>query len=597
MIISFTGISKGYNGKNVFENLSGQINNGDKIGLIGVNGIGKTTLVNLLAGKEKEDAGEIRYSLSDIKILYIQQYPEFEYGVSVYEDAIKFLTQWNPYKKLEDYEPMVRRALNRVGLDEEKWEQQATNLSGGEKTKLILSRIFACDFDLLILDEPTNHLDLESYLWLEEFIKGLDKPMLTISHDRFFLDNTVNRIWELTSKGLKVYEGNYSNYRVQKEIELKSIAREYEKQQTRIQELKVMISDRENWYHRAHRSAGQNDYLRARAKKQAGALKAKKTQLKRLERERVEKPRKELSPAFDVINKNIIDKKFPKFLIQGRNISKNFEKKQILKDISFNVKRGERIAVIGANGSGKSTFLKILCGLYDEYTGTLRIVPSVNIAYFSQELEDLDYESTIIEELLVKGSPIQDVRLLLASLLFRGDDVYKKIGNLSMGEKGRVAFAKLILSGANLLVLDELTNYMDIESREKVEEALEQFEGSIIFVSHDRYFIKRLADRIFVIENKKLHSYDGNYEYYLAKIRNGEVDENKEKKHRDLKEDIMKLEVELAYLGGKLDETLDHEEKEELNRRYLEIAKELNQKRKEQNYHVRTNTSQSSNDR
>jgi len=584
MNINFSGLSKGYEGKTIFENIRGQISDGDKVGLIGSNGVGKTTLVKVLAGREDRDAGEISYSPTYIKTLYLPQHPEFDKGISVYEDIVKFLFQWtknNNSEDVSDIDALAKTALNRVGLEEDIWNHHAINLSGGEKTKLVLARIFVCDFDFLVLDEPTNHLDMDSYERLEDFIKSLDKPMLIISHDRLFLDNVVNTIWELTPQGLKVYQGNYTNYKLQKEIEIKNITKEYHKQQTRIQQLKAVISDRENWYHKAHKSAGQNDYLRARAKKHAGTLKAKKTQLERLEKEKIDRPQKELSPAFNVINKNIVGKKFPRFLIQGKNISKSFGENQVLKNISFNIERGDRIAVIGANGSGKTTFLKTICGIYDDYSGSLRINPSVNIGYFSQELENLDYEATILDDVIKEGATLQETRLLLASLLFRGDAVFKKIGNLSMGEKGRVAFAKLILSGANLLVLDEPTNYMDIQSKEKVEEALEEFQGSIIFVSHDRYFINRLASRIFLIEDKKLRIFEGNYEYYLSKSRKEKIDQEKEKLNRDIRESIMKLELELAYLGGKLDQTIDEEEKEELNRRYLELARELNQKRRQ----------------
>ncbi|NLU52472.1 MAG: ABC-F type ribosomal protection protein [Clostridiaceae bacterium] len=579
MRISFSGLSKSYEGKTIFDNLNGQINNGDKIGLIGSNGVGKTTLVKLLTGNEEKDSGDIMFS-GDIKILYIQQYPEFDEECSVLEDILNFICSWNKDKwkdeKTEGQEALAKKALSKVGLSEELWNQKASSLSGGEKTKLALSRMLVCDFDFLILDEPTNHLDMVGHEWLEEFIKNLDKPMLVISHDRYFLDNTANKIWELTKKELKVYEGNYSSYKLQKEIEEKNILKEYEKQQTRIQELKAMISDRENWYHRAHKAAGQNDYLRARAKKQANTLNAKKTQLERLERDRIEKPQKEVSPAFDVINKNIIGRKFPRFLIQGKDISKSYGENQVLSSISFNVERGDRIAVIGANGSGKSTLLKTICGIFDDYTGSLNISPTVKIGYFSQELENLNQNAAILDDVMVEGVTYQEARLLLASLLFRGDDVYKKIGHLSMGEKGRVAFAKLILSGANLLVLDEPTNYMDIKSKEKIEEALEQFQGSMIFVSHDRYFINRLASRIFLIENKKLHIFDGNYEYYLAKCRK-KADDEKDNHEKSAAESIMKLELELAYLGGKLDVAKDESEKEELNKRYLEVARKLNQ--------------------
>lgn len=580
MNLNFNNLSKGYEGKMILENIGGQVNDGDKIGLIGANGAGKTTLVNILTGREIRDAGDISYSPSYINTLYIEQYPKFEPGITVYQDIIKFLSQPEYYKdgyrNSEETEAMARAALNKVGLGEEQWDRDAESLSGGEKTKLILSRMLVAQFDFLILDEPTNHLDMDTSAWLEDLIKGLNKPMIIISHDRFFLDNTVNRIWELTGEGLTVYEGNYSSYKEQKEIHLKHIEREYDKQQTRIQDLREMISDRENWYRSAHKSAGQNDYLRARAKKQASSMKAKRSQLEQLEEERIEKPRGQLSPAFHIINKNIIDRRFPRFLIQGKNLSKGFGQTKILDNISFNVERRDKIAVIGANGSGKTTFLKTLCGIYDDYEGTLRVGPSVNMAYFSQELENLNYDATILEDVLTEGGSVGDVRLLLACLLFRGDDVYKRIGDLSMGEKGRVAFAKLILSDANLLVLDEPTNYMDIQSREKVEESLEQFEGCIIFVSHDRYFIERLANRVFAIEDKKLRCFDGNYEDYLTRANRIEPHGDKEGQQRELEEGIMRLETELAYLGGKLDEALDDEEKESLNIRYLQLARELN---------------------
>ncbi|HZJ82547.1 MAG TPA: ABC-F type ribosomal protection protein [Clostridia bacterium] len=581
MNLSFKGLSKGYDGKTIFENIDGQINDGDKIGLVGANGIGKTTLVRVLTGEETKDAGDITYSPSYIKTLYIQQYPEFHEGVSLYEDILKFSSKNRDDRNIYDIEGIAKMALNKVGFHEKQWAQEAISLSGGEKTKLMLARMFVGEFDFLILDEPTNHLDMESYMWLESFTENLDKPMLVISHDRFFLDKVVNRIWEMTTEGLKTYEGNYSNYRIQKEIETKTIIREHQKQETTIQELKGMINDRENWYHKAHKSAGQNDFLRSKAKKHASTLKAKRTQLERIEKEKVDKPRKELSPAFDVINKNIIGKKFPRFLIQGKNVTKKFGRKTIFKNLSFNIERGDKIALIGANGCGKTTFLKTLCGIYDDYSGTIRIGPSLNMAYFSQELETLNYKATILEDVLTEGCTSQEARLLLASLLFRGDDVYKRIDNLSMGEKGRVAFAKLILSGANLLVLDEPTNYMDIESKEKVEEALEQFQGSIIFVSHDRYFIKRLARKVFVIEEERLDYYDGDYEYYLSKISQEGIEEAQDEGYKSLTESIMRLEVELAFLGGRLNETLDEEEKEELNTKYIDVARELNRSRDE----------------
>lgn len=575
MNLHFSGLCKSYNGKKVFEDISGQINPRDRIGLIGANGVGKTTLARLLAGQEICDAGQISYSPSYMEILYIEQYPVFDADIAVYEEMSKAVSNSNG--DIKDIKAIVERALNRVGLSRDKWQQKAETLSGGEKTKLLLCKAVVTPFDLLILDEPTNHLDMESCGWLEEFVRDIGKPMLVISHDRFFLDNVANRIWELTPQGLRAYEGNYSAYRIQKEIEIESIAREYDKQQTKIEHLKQVINQRKGWYDSAHKSAGQNDFYRAKAKKHANVLKAKERELERIEKARIDKPQKPVSPAFEVINKNITGRKLPPYLVQGRKLSKGFGEKLLLDDISFNIKRRDKIALIGRNGVGKTSFLKLICGIDKDYEGTVTVSPSVKIGYFAQEFENLNNEAAVLDDVLTVGSRTEDARLLLAGLLFRGDDVYKRIGSLSMGEKGRVAFAKLMLSGANLLVLDEPTNYMDIQSKEKIEKVLDEFGGSIIFVTHDRYFINELANRIFVIDDRKLYCYDGSYEYYMAKRREQRAEEEKGDEYRRLADNITRLECELAFLGGKLNEARDEEEKEELNRRFLEVARELNE--------------------
>lgn len=575
MEILFNNVCKAYDGKTVFENISGKINDQDKIGLVGKNGVGKTTLARLLGGIEAQDKGDIIYSPSYIKTLYIEQYPVFDENISVYDEILKRATS-SHHNDIKHIDAKIQKALNMVGLSKRKWRQRAVSLSGGEKTKLALCEIFVKDFDFLILDEPTNHLDVESSEMLEDFIADFEKPMLIISHDRFFLDNIAHKIWELNPQGLREYIGNYSSYRDQREIELREIQREYDKQQDKILHLKKVINERESWYSNAHKSAGKNDFYRAKAKKHASIVKAKKRELKRIQKNRVDKPFKAKSPAFEVINKNVFDQKLPRFLINGRNLSKSFGKKQILQGVSFDIKRQDKIAVIGQNGVGKTTFLKLICNLDREYQGTVQINPSVKIGYFDQELENVNDNATILEDVLKKGSTIQEARLLLACLLFRGDAVYKKIGDLSMGEKGRVAFAKLILSGANLLVLDEPTNYMDIESKENIEEALDDFEGTIIFVSHDRYFVRRFANRVFQLQNKKLFIYDGDYDYFLKKYREQRLENQVGRDFQLLTEEIQRLELELAFIGGKLNGKLNEEEREKLNKRFLEYAQELN---------------------
>lgn len=581
MNLYFHGLYKSYGGKTVLANISGAINGKDKIGLVGVNGIGKSTLAEILAGRKAMDSGEIEYSPADARILYIEQYPKFAACMSVFD--VIYRIAWQEEKSRQDVTTTVKKALNQVGLKEEKWEQQAQNLSGGERTKLSLCRALVRDFDLLILDEPTNHLDIESSHWVEQFAQSLKKPLLVISHDRYFLDQVVNKIWELTGQGLKVYEGNYSAYKKQKEIELANMTKEYNKQQAKIQQLKAEINERANWYRRAHKGAGKNDYYRSRAKKHARVLKAKQKELERIEKVKIDKPKKPLSPAFEVINKNILGKKLPQFLVQGKNLTKSFGEKLVFKDVSFNIRRGDRIALIGPNGAGKTTLLKTICQLEKNYRGTININPSVKIGYFAQQLENLNQQATVLEDVLTVETTAAEARLLLACLLFRGDDVYKKIADLSMGEKGRVAFAKLILSGANLLVLDEPTNYMDIVSKERIEDTLEEYKGSILFVSHDRYLIDRLANRIFVIADQKLHCYEGNYRYYLSKYSEQQKRKELGNEYRSLTNSIRKLECELAFLSGKLNEELEEEEKEKLNARFLTIAEQLRQKKEKLN--------------
>ena len=583
MSLSFENLSKGYAGKIVFENIKGKINAGDRIGLIGTNGVGKTTLVKLLSGRESRDTGSIHYS-SSLKIFYGEQYPKFVEGASVYEVVYETIVAHSSKLKIidgKDTAAKAKKSLNKIGLHRELWEQQAENLSGGEKTKLMLCKVMVSDFDLLILDEPTNHLDMESCQWLEDYIISLDKTVLIISHDRYFLDNVTNKIWELMPKDLWEYTGNYSEYKVQKENKEKNTKKEYGKQEARIQDLKGMINDRKNWYTSAHKSAGQDDFYRAKAKKHTSVMRAKKRELERLENNRIDKPQKTVSPAFEIINKGFAEKKLPPVLVRAENLSKKFGNRIIVQNVSLNIQRGDKIALLGANGVGKTTLLKIITNLDKDYQGTVAMNPSLKIGYFAQELSDLNSEITILDDVLtVGGVRVDEARLLLACLLFRGNEVYKKIGNLSMGERCRVIFAKLILSAPDLLILDEPTNYLDIISREKIEEVLENFRGSMLFVSHDRYFTRRLANRICHLQNQGVKCYDGNYEYYLAKSEKESLQAKVGVDFDQISNDIRRLELELAFLSGKFSEPLAEDEKERMNDQFIKVAKELNVYRK-----------------
>lgn len=531
MNVIFENLNKDYKGKVVFSDISGRINSNEKIGLIGINGVGKTTLARLLAGVEDYESGNIKYSPNNLNIIY---------------------------------------------MDESFYSTENSSLSGGEKTKQLLNQTLNKDFDLLILDEPTNHLDMESVNWLEGIINSLSKTVLIISHDRYFLDKTANKIWELTSRELKEYEGNYSSYKIQRELETRNQLKEYDKQQREIKHLNEVINDRKDWFNKAHNAAGQNDFLRSKSKKHVSIMRAKEKQLARLEENKVERPREEVAACFELLNKSLVGTKLPQYLVQGKDLDKSFGERIIFSKASFSIMRGDKIALLGKNGAGKTTLIKMLNGLDKDFKGTITINPSVKIGYFAQELETLIYDKNILDNVLQEDVTQKEARLLLACLLFRGEDVFKKVDNLSMGEKCRVAFAKLIFSGANVLILDEPTNYMDIVSKEKIEEILEEFQGSMLFVSHDRYFVNRLSNKIIQLGQNKLSTYFGTYEEYLSKIENDKKAEASKENYNAIKDTISRLECELAFISGRLNDKLTEEEKQILNDKFLETAREIN---------------------
>lgn len=572
MGVLFEGLYKSYHDKMVLANISGRISNGEKIGFIGSNGVGKTTLSRIIAGLETPDAGNIEYTPHNALIIYLQQYPNFEPDASVYEELYQTVS-----KNSDLYEPIdtiVKKSLHQMEIQESLWGQKATSLSGGEKKKLMLCKVLTKDFDLLILDEPTNHLDMDSAATLEKIINRIKQSVLIISHNRYLLDRVSDQIWELTATGLKTYKGNYSAYKIQKENEVKHTAKEYEKQQLRIEQLNQAIISRRNWLASAQKNS---DYKNA-TKTHASVIKAKEKELARLLSNKIEKPRQAPIPAFDFINKfhNQSNKLSP-VIIRANQLSKAYGTNVVFADLSFTIGRGEKVALLGENGVGKTTLLKILCGVDRDFQGQLSLNPALRIDYFSQEFEELQAHDTILDSVVTANKPTEDIRTLLACLLFRKNDVFKKIKCLSMGEKCRVAFAKLILSGANLLVLDEPTNYLDISAKEKIEEVLEKYVGGILFVSHDIYFVQRIAAKIMRLENGSLKCYDGNYNYYLQKRKNEYSQYTGELDYITIRNRILQLECDLAFIGGKLNDRLGEDEKKSLNNEYLRKAQKLNE--------------------
>lgn len=547
LLLDVNNVYKSIGPIDLLESISFKLYKGDKSGIIGVNGSGKSTLIKTITGEIKVNKGNVN---TFGKIGYLPQNLYFSKNIKV-KDFLENIFDYNEFlKTLNSFE---------FKLDELLY-QNINTLSGGEKTKLYLAKIIANDPDILLLDEPTNNLDWQSIEIVEEYINQFKGGVLLISHDRHFLDHVVTEVYELDNKKLKKYSGNFSFYANEKRLEKERAKIEYEeyiKTKRKLEEAARIQMERANKYN----DISKDDFQRHKASKIAKRSKAIISRLEDMDiQERPFKP-KEVNIKIDSINE-----KTSTFLVRGTNISKTYDK-TIFKNLSFQIKNGNRIALIGKNGSGKSTLLKAILGI-ENISGDISISPSTKIGYFSQEIDTLNWENTILEELKQIQIDETYIRTMLGSMLFRRDDVYKRIGDLSFGEKVRVAFTKLVMSENNLLLLDEPTNFLDIPTREAIELALLNYNGAILFVSHDRYFINKVAKEIWSIDNETMTVYLGNYEYYLSK-RN-----SPQKSEHNLNEKILALEMELSHLSFKLLSSTE-EEKKSLDEKYIQLAKEL----------------------
>jgi len=580
MTIIFKDIIKIYEGKVIFENINGKINDKDKVGILGINGIGKTTLIKILVGEESCDSGTVEFLPSDIKIGYLKQSSDSDEDITVFDKIQKYKNKYI-YKDSQDrnltYEKTLKKSLIDMGFNDTDLKKKVSILSGGEKTKLSLCLVLMNNPEVLILDEPTNHLDVDAIKWLENFLDKLNKAIIIISHDRLFLDNTVNKIFEMHRDKIQEYSGNYSQYKYQKDINIKSINKEHSKQQREIKHLEEVIEEKRQWFDKAHKAAGTNDHLRKLAGKHMNAVWSKEKKLEKILDNKIDPYKANVPAAFYLINKNNINKsKLPNYLIKVNRLKKNFDNRVIFDNAALNLKKGDKAALVGSNGSGKTTLLKMIVGSEKANSGTVYVPPSIKLAYFSQELENLNYNNTILEEVMSQGICRNDARLMLGSLMFKGEDVFKTITKLSMGEKCRVAFAKLLLSGSDILILDEPTNYMDIVSKENIEEVLKQYEGTILFVSHDRYFINSFATKVFEIDSQKIITYEGNYDYYLNKKAEMQNKVTANVNYDKIKDEILQLECELAFLCGKLsDANLDENSKIGIQEKFLATSEKL----------------------
>jgi len=457
MILNISNLSKSYVGQSVLKEVSFHLEEKEKAAIVGINGSGKTTLLRCILGIEEADEGGIAFS-KDKKMAYLAQ--------------------------------------QHADMDQE--DEEYESLSGGQKTKKRLEEILMEKPDLLILDEPTNHLDIGSIQWLEKVLKRYDGAVLLVSHDRYFLDKIVTKIIDLERGKARMYQGNYTAYVEKKKMIREAERKAYENQQAEIKHQEAVIEKLKQ-------------FNREKSIKRAESREKLLSKVERLEQP--EDLQNEMRLLFMPREASGND------VLIAKDLGKSFDGKRLFSHGTFSIQRGEHVAVIGDNGTGKTTLLKILNGLIQADEGEFRLGSKVKIAYYDQEHAVLHMEKTLFDEIQDTYPDMNNTRVrnVLAAFLFTGDDVYKKVGDLSGGERGRVSLAKLMLSDANFLILDEPTNHLDIQGKEVLEEAIRNYEGTVLYVSHDRYFINRTATRIMELFSNRFDNYIGNYDYYLEK--------------------------------------------------------------------------------
>lgn len=621
-VLSCNNLTKSYIVDTVIEDISFTVEDGDKIGVLGLNGSGKTTLFNILAGDIHQDKGEI-FIQKDLVLGYLRQHVKIDSQNTVFEECLmvfehligmeknlrnlekeiaelgvegdsdRLAKLMNRYSNLTEefqekngygFKSEIRGTLIGLGFTEEDFDKEVNILSGGQKSRLSLAKLLLEKPDLLLLDEPTNHLDIDAIGWLEKFLKDYKGAVLIISHDRYFLDNVVNRIFYLENKTIKVYNTNYSRFMEQRKKDLEVLKRQYEDQQKEIKRQEEIIARFMNY--------GDSRYINQAQSRQRLLDKMKL----------IDKP----------MNSKKTRLRFEPKIKSGRdvlsvdNIKKAFDDFVLLEDISFDIYRGERVGLIGPNGIGKTTLFKIVLGEvgYDE--GDITLGRNVITGYFDQEMGNLNLDKTVIDEIWDEYPKLNyyEIRTILSQFMFVGDDIFREVSDLSGGEKGRLSLLKLMLSNANFLLMDEPTNHLDIDSKEVLEDAILNYEGTLFVISHDRYFLNRVTDKILELTPEGLKEYLGNYDYYLEKKNESLYEEDEEdtktktqiklerkkekeliQKERERKRQIKKLEEEITRTEKSIEEIdsllydpdiyEDHERIVELSQKRQELQDEL----------------------
>ena len=532
MILSCQGISKSFGEKVILEDASFHIEEREKAALIGNNGAGKTTLLRIIMNELHADSGQV-VLMKDKQIGYLAQYQDVQGHRTVYEELLstkQYIIDMeermrsmelemkhasgeeldrlmNSYTRLTHefelengyaYKSELMGVLNGLGFTEEDFNKQVATLSGGQKTRVALGKLLISKPDILLLDEPTNHLDMESIAWLETYLLNYPGAVFIVSHDRYFLDKVVTKVIEIETGHIRMYSGNYSAYAEKKA-------------QLRDAQYKAYLNQQRDIKHQEAVIVKLKSFNREKSIKRAESREKMLNKIQRIEKPLEVQSQMRLSLEPRVVSGNDV--------LTVEELAKSFPQQKLFSNISFQIKRGERVALIGNNGTGKTTMLKILNGLLDADAGSFSLGAKVQIGYYDQEHHVLHAEKTIFQEISDTYPTLTEteIRNMLAAFLFTGDDVFKEISALSGGERGRVSLAKLMLSEANFLILDEPTNHLDIASKEILEEALNSYTGTVLYVSHDRYFINQTATRILDLTNQSVVNYIGDYDYYLEK--------------------------------------------------------------------------------
>ena len=591
IVLSCNNITKYFGIDLIIENITFSINEGEKVGLVGINGAGKSTLFKILCQQIPYDEGEL-YIAKSTQVGYLDQNNVLDSDKTIYDEVITVFSHLiemeEELRKLEQeiaelskntssstelqelmdryshmlenfdkqngygFRSEVRGVLKGLGFSEEEFTQPIAQLSGGEKTRVSLAKLLISKPDILMLDEPTNHLDIEAVEWLEGFLRDYTGTVLMISHDRYFLDQLVTRIMEIENHQLEIYNGNYSEFVKKKQIIREQQLKAYIQQQREIDRQKDMIR---------RLSQHGTEKLITRAK-------SKQKQLSKMEI--LEKPiihRDRARMQFNITTASGKD------VLSVKNLCKSFNDTPLFSKISFDIYRGERVALIGPNGVGKSTLFKMILNKADINGGEINLGHNVDIAYYDQEQSGLNPNKEVIHEIWDEHRYMveSEIRTLLGSFLFKGDDVFKKVHTLSGGEKARLSLLKLILSESNFLLLDEPTNHLDIESKEVLEDALLQYSGTIFFISHDRYFLNRIATKIIELNPESAEIFLGNYNYYVEKKKELSYEEEKieEKTKTQLREERRKERENQKYIREL------NKKRENIENRIMELEEKL----------------------